>query len=167
MVSYINIWLLVVYAINQIFTLSIPTESAELQTNASSLRTSNFSLSHPIPFSFTTARILLIQPPFPPVPPKKQISTSISQESPNNMAQQLTTRTSPITITLNTEPRIHLKAWTKAVHKSARSMIPAQDHYGALSLVCNDTAWAQLRRNIVPSAAPGGNPTIRPRPVYP
>ena len=44
-------------------------------------------------------------------------------------------------------------------------MLPAQDLYGALSLVCSDPAWALLRRNIVPVA--GDDPTVRNRPVYP
>ena len=79
------------------------------------------------------------------------------------MTQQLTTN--PITVTLTTDPRIHLKAWTKSVHKCARALLPAQDLYGALSLVCSDPAWALLRRNTI--QVDGGAPTVRDRPVYP
>ena len=161
MVSYINIWLLVVYFIRNLIAPTL-IEPATTNFQTSSIRTSKISQSHPTnPLCPTarilptnplcpTARILLILPPiFPNHPsPQNQIGSQLTHKSPN-MTQQLTTKKSnSLTVTLHTEPRINLRAWTKAVNLTASSMIRTLDPYGGLSLVCTDSSWALLRQNI-------------------
>ncbi len=171
--SFINIRLLVVIcAITTAFASSFPQNSTETAVSTSSIRTSSFTnhffCSSPSKKSclLFPEQTLLILPPLPqfPSPPKKQIDVRASHE-PTMSSQITTTLTNPITVTLLIDPRIHLKEWVKSVHKHARSLIYAQDEYGALALVCDNNTWALLKRNIIADAN-GGAPTIRERPVY-
>ena len=77
------------------------------------------------------------------------------------------TKTLSIT-SLSSDPRIHLYAWLKSVHAYAQALMPEEDEYGALSLVCDDVTWAALRGNIIPAPTQSDplNTTTRARPVY-
>ena len=168
MFLYINIWLLIVY-ISLICLSTSSIEPSEIQIYTNSLRTSNLSTSESIQILSITDRISPLtqttQPSY--FSSEEQIGRSLPHVFPNIMAQQLSTTPkppNPITVTLTTDPRIHLKDWSKSVHKAARAMIPAQDLYGGLSLVCTNAAWSMLRQNILTSNT--GVITTRDRPVY-
>jgi hypothetical protein len=164
MASYINIWLLVVFYTSSLLLL-IPTESAASDFPKQFIRTSTISSSHHF---LPIHRIPLI--PSPPIllPFQNQtfVGSHVTIASPNMSllaAQHFTPQ--PITVSLDSDPRLHLLDWTRSVHTCARAMLPALDVYGALSLVCTDAAWAQLTRNQITNQA--GALVVRARPNYP
>ena len=161
MASYINIWLLVVFYTPSLLLL-IPTESAASDFPKQFIRTSNISSSHHL---LPIHRIPLMPstPILLPFQNQTFVGSHVTIASPNMSllaAQHFTPQ--PITVSLDSDPRLHLRDWTRSVHTCARAMLPAQDAYGALSLVCSDAAWAQLIRNQITNQA--GAPVVRARP---
>ena len=167
----INIWLLVVFIVTTTYKATFSSYNTATRAIPSTLPflsleqdrcNSHFNLClSTLPF-LTTEQDRLTHTHFP-VTPKQANSESLSHTLPNTMSSS-TSHT--LSVTLITEPRIHLRAWLKAVHKFARPLGPTLDQYGALYLVCSDTAWQQLKRNRVPDLK-GGPITIRPRPIFP
>ena len=80
-----------------------------------------------------------------------------------------------LSVSLRNSPRLHLKAWLKAVLAYARTLEPTLDQYGALYLVAPTLTWASMTKNLIPAPVPDDDEnidpdlpafTIRPRPLH-
>ena len=169
----INIWLLVVLigthtyqVLYSSFTTTETRHSAfhylPTETDQSHLLVSNRQST--LPFLTSERDPLTLNTDFGSVFTSTQAnSASLPYQSPN----MTTTAQHSLSVTLHSEPRIHLKSWLKATYKYARSLAPTLDPYGALYLVCSDTAWAALKHNQVLPPTSLGPMTTRARPVFP
>jgi len=166
----INIWLIVVFISTLTYLDTFTTYSTEQFLTQSTLpfltsETDRFRYHSQSTLPFLTSETDRFTKPLTLVCPN--IRQAPTDSSPYQSPNMTTPAQHTLSVTLLTEPRIHLKAWLTAVHKYARSLAPTLDAYGALYLVCSDAAWQALKHNKIPDPDPLLPLSTRSRPVFP